>query len=143
MNVNFYRYYFVVFNIYVHCDINLNVLVMDFNDNKKTLNQELERFLATLNELLPRYSKLIEKDNIQLIELKELGEIEHFLIEVNSRISEIKNLLDQNLFGHSLDLYYKYKAEAKKGSVIAQQKQERLLNFFNESLKGQELINWN
>lgn len=116
---------------------------MDFNDNKKTLNQELERFLATLNELLPRYSKLIEKDNIKLIELKELGEIEHFLIEVNSRISEIKNMLDQNLFGHSLDLYYKYKAEAKTGSLIAKQKQERLLNFFNESLKGEELINWN
>ena len=52
-------------------------------------------------------------------------------------------MLDQNLFGHSLDLYYKYKEEAKTGDLIVKQKLARLHNFFNESLKGGELINWN
>lgn len=116
---------------------------MDFNENKKTLNRELEQFLGILNELLPRYSNLIKKDNINSVELKELGEIEHFLIEVNSKIAEIKDMLDQNLFGHSLDLYYKYKEKAKLGDVNAQQKLNRLREFFNESLKGEALVNWN
>ena len=116
---------------------------MDFNENKKTLNRELEQFLGILNELLPRYTKLIKKDNINPVELKELGEIEHFLIEVNSKIAEIKDMLDQNLFGHSLDLYYKYKEKAKSGDVNAQQKLNRLREFFNESLKSETLVNWN
>ena len=116
---------------------------MDFNENKKTLNRELEQFLGILNELLPRYSTLIKKDNINEIELKELGDIEHFLIEVNSKIAVIKDMLDQNLFGHSLDLYYKYKEKAKTGDVNAQQKLNRLRDFFSESLKGENLVNWN
>ena len=116
---------------------------MDFNENKKTLTRELEQFLGILNELLPRYSKLIKKDNINDVELKELGDIEHFLIEVNSKIAEIKDMLDQNLFGHSLDLYYKYKEKALTGDIAAQQKLDRLREFFNESLKGETLINWN
>lgn len=116
---------------------------MDFNENKKTLNRELEQFLGILNELLPRYSALIKKDNINDVELKELGDIEHFLIEVNSKIATIKDMLDQNLFGHSLDLYYKYKEKAKLGDANAQQKLNRLREFFNESLKGENLVNWN
>lgn len=116
---------------------------MDFNENKKTLNKELEQVLSILNELLPRYTDLVEKNNINPIELKELGEIEHFLIEVNSKIAEIKDMLDQNLFGHSLDLYYKYKEKAKSGDINALQKLNRLREFFNESLKGEALVNWN
>lgn len=116
---------------------------MDFNENKKTLNKELEQVLGILNELLPRYTDLIKKDDINSLELKELGEIEHFLIEVNSKIAEIKDMLDQNLFGHSLDLYYKYKEKAKSGDLNALQKLNRLREFFNESLKGEALVNWN
>jgi hypothetical protein len=119
------------------------MIVMDFNQSKNAINQELDQFLFALNQLLPRYSYLVNKDFIDPIELKELGEIEHFLIEVNSKIRDIKNRLDQNLFGHSLDLYYKYKEAAKKGDVLAQNKMERLHNFFNETLKGNEAINWN
>ena len=118
-------------------------MAMDFNQSKNALNQELKQVLGILNELLPRYSALINKDAIRPSELKELGEIEHYLIEVNSKIREIKSQLDQHLFGHSLDLYYKYKEEAKKGNLLAQSKLERLHNFFNESLKGKEAINWN
>lgn len=116
---------------------------MEFNQNKKTLNKELEQFCGILNELLPRYSELIKKTKINTTELKELGEIEYFLLEVTQKITEIKDLLDQHLFGHSLDLYYKYKAKALLGDKSAQLKLERLRNFFNESLKKEIFVNWN
>ncbi len=116
---------------------------MDFNQNKKTLNKELEQFCGLLNEILPRYSELIKKTKIEKTELKELGEIEYFLIDITQKITEIKDLLDQQLFGHSLDLYYKYKAKALKGDKNAQVKLERLRNFFNESLKKEIFVNWN
>ena len=116
---------------------------MDFNQNKKTLSRELEQFSGILNELLPRYTELINKSKINTIELKELGEIEHFLLDVTAKITEIKDMLDQNLFGHSLDLYYKYKEKALLGDVSAQLKLERLRNFFNESLKRETFVNWN
>ncbi len=116
---------------------------MDFNQNKKTLNSELEQFSGILNELLPRYNKLINKTNINSLELKELGDIEHFLIEVTAKISSLKDMLDQNLFGHSLDLYYKFKEKALKGDVSAQLKLERLRNFFDESLKKEIFVSWN
>ena len=56
---------------------------------------------------------------------------------------------DSFTFGHgcvencSFKEYYKYKEEAKTGDLIVKQKLARLHNFFNESLKGGELINWN
>ncbi len=116
---------------------------MDFNQNKKTLNRELEQFSGILNELLPRYNKLINQTNINAIELKELGDIEHFLLEVTAKITALKDLLDQNLFGHSLDLYYKYKEKALRGDISAHLKLERLRDFFEESLKKEIFISWN
>jgi hypothetical protein len=116
---------------------------MDFNQNKRILNRELEQFVEILGELLPQYTRLIKKNSLDTDELKELGEIEHFLIEVNSKINAIKNMLDQDLFGHSLDLYYKYKEIANKGDLVAKQKLDRLKNFFNESLQSEQLVNWN
>jgi len=116
---------------------------MDFNQNKKTLSRELEQFSEILNQLLPRYTKLITTSKITTEQLKELGDIEHFLLDVTAKITELKHLLDQNLFGHSLDLYYKYKEKASLGDVSAQLKLERLRNFFTESLKSKSFINWN
>lgn len=118
-------------------------MAMDFNQNKKTLNDELNQFVSILNELVPRYAKLVKKDNISNEELKELGEMEYLLIEINSKITSLKNLLDEHLFGHSFDLYYKYKALANSGDLIAEQKRKHLHDFFSESLKGKEFINWN
>ena len=115
----------------------------DFKQNKAALNLELEKFLSILDELLPRYSELLEKKNISQKEIKELGDIEHYLIEVNAKIAEIKNKLDQNLFGHSLDIYYKLKLLAAKGDVNAASKLVRMRETFEESLAAGNIFVWN
>lgn len=116
---------------------------MDFNQNRDAINKELEQFIQLLNKTLPRYSNLLKKQTINATELKELGEIEYFLIEVNAKITEIKKMLEHDLFGHSLDLYYKMKHRAAKGDLVASQKLEIMRDSFNESLKGDTIVNWN
>lgn len=116
---------------------------MNFKQNKDALNRELEQFINTLNELLPRYSKLLRKSTLSNDELVELGDIEYFLIEVNTKISEIKNMLEHDLFGHSLDTYYKLKEKALEGEVVSQLKFNRLRQTFVNSLKEGDIINWN
>lgn len=116
---------------------------MNFRQNKDALNRELEQFIATLNELLPRYSKLLRKPVLSNDELGELGDIEYFLLEVNTKISEIKNILEHDLFGHSLDTYYKLKQKALEGEVVSQLKYNRMRESFVESLDDGKIINWN
>jgi hypothetical protein len=116
---------------------------MDFLQNKDAMNAELDRFVLLLNDLLPRYSILLKKSNLNNDELKNLGDIEHFLIEVNSKITEIKNMLDEDLFGHSIDLYYKIKAKALKGDPDAKLRLERMRDTFSESLQGETIMLWN
>ncbi len=118
-------------------------MMMDFNRNKEALNRELEQFIEILNELLPRYSMLLRKTPISEEELQELGEIEHFLIEVNAKITGIKNVLEEDLFGHSIDLYYKLKAKALKGDLNARRKWERMRENFHETLLNEPFVNWN
>ena len=115
----------------------------NFSKNKDEINKELEKFIVTLNELLPRYSTLLKKPDITKIEIEELGEIEHFLIEINSKISEIKTMLENDLFGHSIDYYYKLKAKAIKGDIEAKSKLDKLRDVFTESLQGDTIVNWN
>lgn len=116
---------------------------MSFEKHKQLLNQELDQFNALLGELLPRYVLLARKDDCTSEELKELGEIEHYLIEVNSKIAMIKNRLDQDLFGETMDLYYKVKAEAKKGDPKAKKKFDQLKASLHASIKGDLFFNWN
>ena len=79
----------------------------DFGDNKQELDEELDRFITLLNQLLPHYHSLLKKDTLDNAELNRLGEIEHYLIGVNSKIMEIKGKLEQDLFGRTLDTYYR------------------------------------
>lgn len=116
---------------------------MNFNENKKSLSEELDHFVNVLNELLPHYEKLMDKIQLNDAELKELGEVEYFLIEVNAKINEIKCRLDQHLFGHTLDVYYKYKEKAKAGDLYAIQKVKRMRDLFSSSLKDEAIVNWN
>ena len=116
---------------------------MSFEKHKQLLNQELDQFNVLLGELLPRYVLLVRKDDCSAEELKELGEIEHYLIEVNSKIASIKNRLDQDLFGETMDLYYKVKAEAEKGNPKAKKKFEQLKTSLHASIKGDVFFNWN
>jgi len=116
---------------------------MSFEKHKQLLNQELDQFNALLGELLPKYVLLVRKNDCTPEELKELGEIEHYLIEVNSKIASIKNRLDQDLFGETMDLYYKIKAQAEKGDLKAKKKFEQLKTSFHSSVKGDMFFNWN
>lgn len=115
----------------------------DFQQNKEALNRELNKFHTILDELLPRYSLLLEKQNITNTELAELGELEHYLIEVNAKISVIKKMLDKDLFGQSLDTYYKLKLKAEKGDLGAVSKLERIKTSFEKSMKNGSIFNWN
>ena len=116
---------------------------MNLDDNKESVNKELELFMTYLSKNLLEYSSLLKKENISPDELKQLGEIEYFLIEVNSKISEIQKLLENDLFGYSLDLYYGMKREAIAGDQVAQKKLDVMLDSFNESLRGGMIVNWN
>ena len=116
---------------------------MKFKDKRDQMNSELERFISTLNEMLPRYADLVKRDNLSAEELTELGEMEYFLIEVNAKIAELKKLMDHDLFGLSIDLYYQLKAKATSGDRNAKLKLDKMRDSFNESLKSEKVMFWN
>lgn len=116
---------------------------MDFRTNREAINKELEDFINLLHTVIPRYSELLKKELLSTAELTELGDIEYFLIEVNAKISEIKKILENDIFGHSLDLYFKLKKKAENGDVEAKRKFETMRETFSESLKCGMIINWN
>ena len=116
---------------------------MSFEEKKNNTNKDLEQFIHTLNEMLPEYGRLLKKVELTDSELQRLGDLEYFLIEVNAKIAQIKKMLDHDLFGLSLDLYYKTKQKAKNGDLAAKKKLDKMRDTFNESLKAETLILWN
>jgi hypothetical protein len=116
---------------------------MGFKEQQAAIQRELDRFIDLLGILLPRYSKLLKRKNLSEDELHELGELEHFLIGVNGRISEIKQVLEQDVYGHSLDLYYTLKAKADLGDEDAAKKLSRLRDSYNDSMISGQIIHWN
>lgn len=116
---------------------------MEFERHKRLLNKELDQFNLILSEILPRYIELMKKDGIEATELKELGELEHFLIEINGKIAAIKTKLDHDLFGETMEEYYRVKELAQKGDQLAQQRLEKLRETFSASIKGDTFFNWN
>ena len=114
-----------------------------FEEQKDALNRELKNLIEQLNQMLPRYTVLLNKKDLSREEVSELGEIEHFLIGLNSKISEIKERIQQDLFGHTLDRYYKLKSEAEQGDEDAKLLMERLKGIFEEHLEKGTIINWN
>lgn len=115
----------------------------NFKENKKELDKELERFISLLNQLLPHYHYLLKKKDLNSDELQRLGDIEHYLLGVNSKILDIKGKLEQDLFGESLDIYYKLKENAVKGDAKSKLKLEKMRDIFSESLKAGDIINFN
>ncbi|MNU90188.1 hypothetical protein D3C71_800460 [compost metagenome] len=116
---------------------------MGFKEQQAAIQRELDRFIDLLGVMLPRYSKLLKSKNLSEEELHELGEMEHFLIGVNGRIGEIKNLLEQDVFGHGLHQYYKTKKKALNGDQVAIQKLEHLRKSFEDALVTGAMIQWN
>ncbi len=115
----------------------------DFKENKKALDKELERFMGLLNDLLPQYHQLLQKNDLSKDELSELGEIEHYLMGINAKIVEIKSKLEQDLFGQSLDIYYELKRKAMDGDASARLKLESMRGAFAEALESGDVINYN
>lgn len=115
----------------------------EFQQNKDALNRELEQFISKLDEVLPRYTALLNKVGVTPAEVSELGQLEHFLIELNYKISEVKHRLEQDLFGHSLATYFKLKKKSAEGDQSASMKVDRMKKVFEESLRSGNIINWN
>ena len=115
----------------------------ELGENREELDEELERFITLLNQLLPHYHSLLKKDELDTDEKTRLGEIEHYLIGVNSKIMEIKGKLEQDVFGRSIDRYYKLKDLAYGGDQHSKLKLEKMRDELTESLKSGELINFN
>jgi hypothetical protein len=115
----------------------------DFQEHQGALDKELERFIEMLNQLLPKYHSLLKKEHLDKAELVRLGEIEHYLLGVNSKIMEIKGQLEQNLFGKSLDTYYKLKSSAMNGDPHSRLKMEKMRDAFSEALQSGDIINLN
>jgi len=115
----------------------------NFKENRKELDEELERFIALLNQLLPHYHFLLKKTDLNEEELNKLGEIEHYLIGVNSKIMEIKGKLEQDLFGRSIDTLYRLKDLAYGGDPHSKLQLEKIRDEMAESLKAGNLINFN
>ena len=116
---------------------------MEFERHKNLLNKELDQFNLILSEILPRYIELMKKDNINASELKELGELEHFLIEINGKIASIKTKLDHDLFGETMDEYYRVKEKAAKGDLAAQKRLHQMRDTLSSSIQGDTFFNWN
>jgi hypothetical protein len=114
-----------------------------FEEQKDALNRELKNLVEQLNEMLPRYTVLLNKKDLSRDEVSELGEIEHFLIGLNSKISEIKERIQQDLFGHTLERYYQLKAKVLNGDEEARVIMDRLRSIFEEHLEKGMIINWN
>ncbi len=116
---------------------------MGLNEQKRRLNRELDEFNLVLGQILPRYLELMKKEKISPEEEKELGDTEHTLIEINAKIAEIKSKLDQDLFGETMNLYYRVKAKAKTGDLNSKLNLDRLRTRFQISIEGNSFFNWN
>jgi hypothetical protein len=117
--------------------------VEEFKNTKKELDKELEQFIKLLNKILPQYHQLLKRSDLSKEELKNLGDIEHYLIGVNAKIMEIKGKLEQDLFGQSLHVYYSLKENAKNGDVTSKLKLEKMRAAFVEALESGDVMNYN
>lgn len=116
---------------------------MGFKEQQLIIQRELDRITHEMNVLIPRYTALLKCAQLTENELEELGEMEHFLFGLTYQISELKNQLEQKVYGNSTELYYHLKAEAQNGNFQAQKKLDKLKAVFNENLQNGGIISWN
>jgi hypothetical protein len=98
---------------------------MGLKEQQAAIQRELDRFNPTEEQLV------------------ELGELEHFLIGVTARVTDLKQILDQDVFGQSLDVYFKLKEKASRGDEQASKKLNRLRDTFHRSINEGGIIHWN
>ncbi len=116
---------------------------MGLKEQQAAIQRELDRFIDLMEVLLPRYNNLMRIDQPSEEQLVELGELEHFLIGVSARVTNLKQILDQDVFGQSLDVYFKLKQKAALGDEKALKKLNRLRETFHRSINEGGIIQWN
>ena len=70
---------------------------MGLEQSKNKIEAELNLFISQLNDLLPRYDYLVAKTDLSKDELKELGEVEYLLLDLNAKISSINIIFIRNI----------------------------------------------
>ena len=116
---------------------------MGLDEQKRRLNKELDEFNLVLGQILPRYLELIKKEKTTPEEDKELSDTEHTLLEINTKIAEIKSTLDQDLFGETISLYYRVKTKARTGDLNSKLHLDRLRTRFQTFIEKDHFFNWN
>ncbi len=116
---------------------------MGLDQSKNRIEEELNLFISQLNDLLPRYEYLVRKKELSNQELKELGEVEYLLLDLNAKISAIKNDLDHQLFGNFLDSYYRLKQKVKSGDIKSDKKLMQLKTLYGDILNSNDYLIWN
>ena len=128
----------------IKCYIEINLIVVsEFKSKKQEMDREIERFMELLNDILPRYSSLLRKKDMSHDEVTELGELEHYLIEINAKILDIKNKIQNDLFGQTIDTYYRLKIKAKNGDEVAKSQIRKLKRIYMDALIAGSIICWN
>jgi len=115
----------------------------EFKYRKQEMDGEIDRFVELLNDILPRYSSLLRKKDMSHEEVTELGELEHYLIELNTKILDIKNKIQNDLFGQTIDTYYRLKIKAENGDEIAKSQMRKLKRIYLDALVAGSIICWN
>ncbi len=115
----------------------------EFKYRKQEMDREIDRFVELLNDILPRYSSLLRKKDMSHEEVTELGELEHYLIELNTKILDIKNKIQNDLFGQTIDTYYRLKIKAENGDEVAKSQMRKLKRIYLDALVAGSIICWN
>ncbi len=115
----------------------------EFKYRKQEMDREIDRFVELLNDVLPRYSSLLRKKDMSHEEVTELGELEHYLIELNTKILDIKNKIQNDLFGQTIDTYYRLKIKAENGDEVAKSQMRKLKRIYLDALVAGSIICWN
>ncbi len=116
---------------------------MNSNVNNENLHRHLYNLELALVEIIPQYIALLNKEKLNKKDLLRLGDLEYLLFDINSRIKHISSLLQQELFGTSLDQLFKMKNLAKKGSLHSKLKYDELRKGYQVLLKNGSIFDWN
>lgn len=116
---------------------------MKSNVNNENLLRHLSNLERALTEVIPKYLELVGKDKLNKQELSELGELEYFLMDIDSRIKHITQMLEQQLYGSTMERMLKMKDKARSGSLTAKLKYDEMRKSFQEMLTSGVIFEWN
>lgn len=116
---------------------------MESNVNHESLQRHLRNLEQEMYEVIHRYIALMMKENPEKKDLSDLGELEYFLIAMDARIRHISYILEQELFGTSMERLLQMKNKAKAGNLIAKLKYDEMRKGFQDSLNAGVIFSLN